>query len=308
MDRFDVMRVFVRVAETGSFTKAADDLQLPRATVSLAVQQFEATIGTRLLHRTTRRVQLTQDGNALLERCRALLADMEEVEGLFRQSPTQVAGKLKVDVPSRLGRMLIAPALPDFFRRYPNIELELGATDRAIDLVREGVDCAIRAGNLQDSSLVARRLTEFEVVNCGSRAYIDAYGRPECIADLATHWAVNYASPTTGRLFPWEYVENGVQKSIAMRSHVTVNNAEMYLACCQSGLGLIQVPEFDKAGYFQSGELIEVMPELRPAPMPVYALYPHRRHLSRRVQAFIDWLGTRLRESVQNSQASRRHP
>jgi len=289
MDRLDVMRVFVRVAETGSFTKTADELGLPRATVSIAVQQLEATLGARLLHRTTRRVQLTQDGTSLLERCRTLLADMDEVEGLFRQNPHQVSGKLKVDVPSRLGRLLITPALPEFFEHYPNIELELGVTDRNIDLVREGVDCAIRAGQLVDSSLVSRRLAQMEVANCASKSYIDKYGLPQTIEDLAQHWAVNYASPTTGRLFPWDYVEDGVTKSLMMRSFVTVNNAEIYLASCLSGMGLIQVPACDLVDYFSSGELVDVMPHLRSPPMPICAVYPHRRHLSRRVQAFIDW-------------------
>ena len=301
MDRFDVMRVFVRVAETGSFTKTADELGLPRATVSIAVQQLESTLGARLLHRTTRRVQLTQDGTALLERCRTLLADMEEVEGLFRRNPHQVAGKLKVDVPSRLGRMVISPALPDFFARYPNIELELGVTDRNIDLVREGVDCAIRAGNLADSSLVSRKLAEMAVANCASKAYIAEHGMPLRIADLEHHWAVNYASPTTGRVLPWEYVENGVEKTLAMRSKVTVNNAEIYLASCLSGMGLIQVPGCDLIEYYQSGELVDVLPHLRPSPMPVYALYPHRRHLSRRVQAFIEWLQGLLKRQQESA-------
>lgn len=296
MDRFDVMRVFVRVAETGSFTKTADELGLPRATVSIAVQQLESTLGARLLHRTTRRVQLTQDGTALLERCRTLLADMEEVEGLFRQKPHQVAGKLKVDVPSRMGRLLIAPALPDFFAHYPNIELELGATDRNVDLVREGVDCAIRAGNLGDSSLVSRKLGEMVVANYASKSYIAEHGTPLRIADLEQHWAVNYASPTTGRVLPWEYIENGVEKTLMMRSRVTVNNAEMYFSSCLSGMGLIQAPIHDLTNYFKSGELVDVMPHLRPSPMPIYALYPHRRHLSRRVQAFIDWLQILLKK------------
>jgi DNA-binding transcriptional LysR family regulator len=290
MDRFDVMRVFVRVAETGSFTKTADELGLPRATVSIAVQQLESTLGARLLHRTTRRVQLTQDGMALLERCRSLLADMDEVEGLFRQNPHQVSGKLKVDVPSRLGRLLISPALPSFFERYPNIELELGVTDRNIDLVREGVDCAIRAGQLVDSSLVSRRLGQMEVANCASKAYIEKYGMPQTIEDLAQHWAVNYASPTTGRLFPWEYIEDGETKGLIMRSFVTVNNAEIYVASCLSGMGMIQAPACDLVDYFRSGELVDVMPHLRSPSMPIYAVYPHRRHLSRRVQAFIEWL------------------
>ncbi|MBV8635845.1 MAG: LysR family transcriptional regulator [Burkholderiaceae bacterium] len=291
MDRFDEMNVFLRVAETGSFTRAAEVLRLPRASVSLAVQQLEARLGTRLFHRTTRRVQLTQDGQAMLERCRTLLSDLDEVEGLFQRDRSQVAGKLKVDVSSRMGRMVIAPALPEFFRRYPNIELELGMTDRLIDLVQEGVDCAIRGAlTMEDSSLVSRRIAEFPVVNCASLGYVAQYGMPQSIEDLAQHWVVNYASPTTGRLYPWEYLEDGAIKTVQMQSRITVNNAEAYMACCQAGLGMIQVPAQDLGGLLAAEGLVEVLPAWRPAPMQLCALYPHRRHLSRRVQAFIEWV------------------
>lgn len=298
MDKITTMQVFVRVAETGSFTKAADGLGLPRATVSAAVQQLEASLATRLLHRTTRRVHLTQDGAALLERCRNLLADIEEMEGLFRQTPARIAGKLKVDVPSRIGRRIIAPALPGFFARYPDIELELGATDRSIDLILEGVDCVVRVGQLDDSSLVARPLGRFDLINCASPQYLAKHGQPDTPKDLANHWAVNYASPTTGRVAAWEYFENGERCTATLRSQVTVNNAEIYLACALAGLGLIQIPAYDVHDLLKAGELVEVLPQARAEPMPVYALYPHRRHLSRRVQAFVDWLETLLKPSM----------
>lgn len=299
MDRFEEMNVFLRVAEAGSFTRAAEDLRLPRASVSLAVQQLEARLGTRLLHRTTRRVQLTQDGQAMLERCRVLLADLDEVEGLFQRDRAQIAGKLKVDVPSRMGRILIAPALPEFFRRYPNIELEFGMTDRLIDLVREGVDCAIRGAlTMDDSSLVSRRIAELPVINCASRSYIEQHGMPETIADLASHWVIDYASLSTGRIYPWEYIEGGVAKTVPMKSRITVSSAEAYMACCQAGLGLIQVPVRDVAGMLAAEGLVEVLPAWRPTPMQVCAVYPHRRHLSRRVQAFIDWVEELMRDAM----------
>ncbi len=172
MDRLDSMRVFLRVAETGSFTKAADLLDMPRATVSAAVQQLEAQLGSRLLHRTTRQVQLTHDGSVVLERCRHLLEDMEELESLFHDG-SRASGRLKVDVPSRVARLLIAPALPEFFRQHPDIELELGSSDRSVDLVQEGVDCVLRVGQLGNSSLVARRLGEMQLINCASPAYLE---------------------------------------------------------------------------------------------------------------------------------------
>lgn len=289
MDRVETMQVFVRVAETGSFTKAADGLGLPRATVSAAIQQLEASLGTRLLQRTTRRVHLTQDGSALLERCHQLLSDFEEISGLFRQTPAQASGKLKVDVPSRLARLVIAPLLPEFFKLYPDIELELRSTDRPINLVQEGVDCVLRVGQLENSSLVARPLGQFELSNCASPAYLQLHGTPRMPSELAQHWAVNYLSAASGRSAPWEYIEGGLLNTVEMRSRVTVNNAETYIACCLAGLGLIQIPAYDVRSHIDAGELLEVMPQARAGAMPVYALYPHRRHLSRRVQVFIDW-------------------
>ncbi|KSS81352.1 LysR family transcriptional regulator [Pseudomonas aeruginosa] len=259
MDRLDSMRVFLRVAETGSFTKAADLLDMPRATVSAAVQQLEAQLGSRLLHRTTRQVQLTHDGSVVLERCRHLLEDMEELESLFHDG-SRASGRLKVDVPSRVARLLIAPALPEFFRQHPDIELELGSSDRSVDLVQEGVDCVLRVGQLGNSSLVARRLGEMQLINCASPAYLEEHGEPRTPADLDRHWAVNYASPSSGRVLPWEYREDGRTLTRALRSRVTVNNAESYIACCLSGLGLIQIPAYDVREHLQRGELREVLP------------------------------------------------
>ncbi|HWX03039.1 LysR family transcriptional regulator [Collimonas sp.] len=299
MDRVETMQVFVRVAETGSFTKAADSLGLPRATVSSAVQQLEASLGARLLQRTTRRVHLTQDGSALLERCYQLLSDFEEISGLFKQAPAQASGKLKVDVPSRLARRMIAPALPAFFKLYPEIELELRCTDRAINLIQEGVDCVLRVGQPENSSMVARPLGQFELMNCASPAYLAKHGVPDNPADLARHWAINYISPTTGRSTLWEYSEDGVIVNLEMPSRVAVNNAETYIACCLAGMGLIQVPAYDVRDHIASGELLEVMPQARAGAMPIYALYPHRRHLSGRVQVFIDWIATLLPPDLQ---------
>ncbi|WP_137936826.1 LysR family transcriptional regulator [Chitinivorax sp. B] len=294
MDRLTAMHVFVRVAESGSFTRTADQLDLPRATVSTAIQQLEASLGARLLHRTTRRVHLTQDGAALLERCRSILADMDEVDNMFRQTASRLSGKLKVDVPSRFGRRLLAPALPALFERHPDLELELGVTDRAIDLIQEGVDCVVRVGNPGNSSLVARPLGEFAMINCASPAYLAQHGLPASPADLDHHWAIQYASPSTGRVAPWEYQQQGGLQVRAVRGRITVNNAETYIACCLAGLGLIQVPAYDVQDHLANGELIAVMNDATAAPMPVYALYPHRRHLSQRVQIFIDWLASLL--------------
>lgn len=291
MDKLDQYRVFVQVAEMGSFIKAAHALKLPRATVSAAIQQLEEQVGARVLNRTTRQVHLTTDGAQLLGRVRSLLVDAEEVEQMFQSSHRQVAGQLRIDVPSRIARRLISPALPGFLRRYPRLQFMLGSTDRAIDLVQEGVDCAVRIGILHDSSLVVRPLGHITLINCASPAYLREYGIPEKPEDLMRgHWAVGYASPTTGRELPWEHLDLSAQtETLTLPSRVVVNNAESYIASCCAGAGLIQIPRFDVQNLLDRGELVEVMPANRAASMPVSLLYPHRRQRSRRLVAFVEW-------------------
>ena len=290
MDRIDLFRIFVRIVDGGSFTRAADMLGLPRSSVSAAVHALETRLGTRLLHRTTRRVTLTQDSAVFHERCLRLLADVAEAENLFREAEVGPAGTLCVDVPARIGRLVIAPALPDFLERYPGIELRLGMTDRAVNLAEDGVDCVLRVGPLGDSELIARWLGDLPILNVASRDYVRRHGRPACPADLDAHLAVHYASPTSGRVEAWEWVEEGELHARSMRGRVTVNGAEAYIACCLAGLGMIQVPGYDVAAQLASGELVELLPDHRARPMPLTLLHPHRRHLSRRLQVFADWL------------------
>ncbi|GAB3101680.1 LysR family transcriptional regulator [Bordetella tumbae] len=291
MDKFDQYRVFVRVAEMGSFIKAAHALDLPRASVSAAVQQLETRMGARLLHRTTRHVRLTADGEQLLERVRPLLTEIESIDQLFELSERQVSGRLNIDVPSRIARRLIAPALPALLRRHPRLQLALGSSDRAIDLIQEGVDCAVRIGTLHDSSLVVRPLGHIALINCASPAYLREQGEPSHPEDLAAgHWAVGYASATTGREMPWEYIgPDGAEHALALPSRVIVNNAESYIACCLAGMGLIQIPRFDVQHLLDTGALCEILPDYRAAAMPVALLYPHRRQRSRRLAVFLEW-------------------
>jgi DNA-binding transcriptional LysR family regulator len=253
------------------------------------MQQLELRLGARLLHRTTRRVGLTPDGEALLDRASALVADMEDVEQQFRPTGRSIVGRLRVDVPSRIARRLMAPALPGFLEQYPQVGVELGSSDRMIDLVHEGVDCALRVGALAPSSLVARPVGEFELINCASPAYLLRHGRPERPEDLPHHLAVDYVSPTSGRAAPWEWQEGAQTRSSPVRSRVAVNNAETYIACALAGMGLIQVPVFDVREHLQTGDLVEVMPQARPAAMPVHLVYPHRRYPSQRLQIFLTW-------------------
>lgn len=295
MDRVELLRVFARVVECQSFTKAAGSLRVPRSTVSTAVKELEDRVGARLLQRTTRSVAPTNDGIAFYERCLRLIADYEEVEGLFRVSAARLRGHLRINVPGRVGRLIIAPALPDFFAKYPDITLELGVTDRVVDLHVEGIDCVIRVGELGDSNLIAKRVSDIAIVNCASQAYIDRYGTPRRLQDLKRHRMITYVPPMSGKPEPWEYVHAGETRAVDVPVSVMVDNAEMLIACGLAGLGLFQVPAYDIGDHIRRGELVEVLPRHRPAPMPVHIVYPHRRHLSGRLQAFIEWASEMLR-------------
>lgn len=298
MDRIDLYKIFTRVAECSSFTRAADSLGMPRSSVSAAIQELEERVGTRLLHRTTRKVSATEDGAVFYGRCTQLLDEIEDAESLFRRD-TGPSGRLKVDVPGRIGRLIVAPALPAFLARYPGIDVSLGVTDRAVDLIGDGLDCVLRVGPLDDSGLISRKVGELSLINVASPAYLEQHGIPQDPADLAAHWAVNYASPSTGRIENWEWVAQGAIHSVPMRARVTVNGAEAYIACCLAGLGLIQVPAYDVALHLGNGELVEVMPHHRAEPMAMTLLYPHRRNLSPRLQVFADWLEALLERKIQ---------
>lgn len=300
MDTLLRYRVFAQVAGMRSFVKAANALELPRATVSAAVQELEAELGTRLLHRTTRQVQLSTDGAQLLERLRPLLADAEDVQAMFRGRHGEVSGQLNVDLPSRIARRLVAPALPELLRRHPRLRLGLGSSDRTIDLVQQGVDCAVRVGELHDSSLVLRPLGRLALVNCASPDYLREHGTPRQATELAQgHLMVGYASPGTGREQAWEYLDGAAVRELALPSRVLANNAESYIALSLAGLGLIQIPRFDVQHLLAAGRLVEVLPAQRPASMPVSLLYPHRQQRSRRLQVFIEWFEALLQPCLE---------
>lgn len=298
MDRIDLFRIFMRVVDCASFTRAADTLGIPRSSVSAAVQELEGRVGASLLHRTTRKVSPTQDGLVFYDRCQRVVSDVEDTENLFKQTAAQPSGRLRIDVPGRIGRLIIAPALPDFLDRYPQIHVDLGVTDRAVDLVEDGIDCVLRVGPLDDSGLIARPIGKLPLLNVASPGYLARHGIPSTPDDLAGHSAVNYASPSTGRVEDWEWLEHGGQRRIPLHGRVTVNSAEAYIACCLAGLGLIQIPAYDVREHLDAGELVEVMPHHRAEPMPMTLLYPHRRHLSRRLQVFADWLEILLKREL----------
>jgi LysR family transcriptional regulator, regulator for bpeEF and oprC len=294
MDRLDAMQLFVRIVELGSFTKTADALQLPRASVSLALQQLEARLGVRLLNRTTRHVSPTLDGQAYYARCQQILQDVGEAEDLFRSSQLSPRGKLRVDMQGNQAQRFVLPYLGDFHARYPDIELEIGLGDRFVDLVREGVDCVLRSGEPRDSSMVGRRVASLRQVTCASRDYLARRGTPATLAEFATHQAVNYIG-SSGRVLPFDFVVDGETVSLTLPGPVTVSSATAYGACCLAGLGFIQAPRYNFEAQLHSGELVEVFPDWQPAPLPVYVLYPHARQLSSRVRVFVDWLAERMK-------------
>ena len=249
----------------------------------------------RLLQRTTRKVSLTVEGQLYVERCRALLNDLEDINALFLSSGRKPSGTIRVDLPERIARLSVIPALPDFFQRYPDIKIRVGANDRMADLVGEGIDCAVRAGVLRDSTLIARPLGAMEQVNVATPGYLTAHGTPQTLDDLREHWAVNYFSSQTGRDLPWEYVVDGEVRTLALRSRVSVGSSEAYLGACLAGIGLAQIPRPGIEPLLASGQLVEVLPQWRPAPLPVSIIYSHNRHLSPRVRVFVDWLAEILK-------------
>lgn len=295
MNHLEAMQIFARVAELASFTRAADSLGLPKATASTAVQQLEGWLGTQLLHRTTRRVQMTQDGQAFYERCKDLLADMDEVQGMFQRAPQSLRGRLRVDMPGGMALSFVMPALPAFLQAHPQLELEISCTDRFVDVVREGFDCVLRVGTLPDTRLVARPLGRFRIITCASPDYVRRHGMPQRVEDLGAHRLVHYTTAFGSKPDGWEYWDGTQYRMVPMTGAVTVNSVEAYEAACLAGLGLIQAPVSGLRHLLEQGRLVEVLPQYHAEPMPVSLLYAHRRNLPQRVQAFMAWITDTLR-------------
>ena len=296
MDRFEAMQVFVKVAELASFTRAAEQLELPRATVTHTIQQLEKHLGVRLLQRTTRHVSATPDGEAYLQRCVQLLADLQETEDAFGRKAARPSGKLRVDLQGTLATHFLLPHIGEFFARYPDIEIDIGLGDRIVDLVREGIDCVLRAGEPRDSSMVGRRVAMLAQVTCASADYLAANGTPATPSELARHRAVNYAG-ASGKPMPFDFLVDGEARSVSLRGPATVRHADAYVLCCRAGLGLIQLPRYHVEDALADGSLREVLAAYRPAPLPVSVLYPHSRQLSPRVRVFVDWVSERMQRS-----------
>jgi DNA-binding transcriptional LysR family regulator len=303
MMTLDRMQIFVRVAELASFTQAADALGLPKASVSNAVQQLEAELGTRLLHRTTRRVSPTQDGQTFYERCKDLLADADELQTLFQQPGAQsLRGRVRVDMSTGLARQAVIPRLPELLQAHPLLELEISSTERRVDLVREGFDCVMRAGPVVDTSLIARPLGQLRMVNCASPAYLQAHGTPHTLADLAQHQLVHYVSTLGAKSTGFDYLpESGKPeaRSLPMAGAITVNTADAYTAACVAGLGIIQSPVVGVQDQLRAGTLVVILPAYTAPPMPLTLLYANRRNQSKRVRVVMDWLALVVADHLQ---------
>jgi LysR family transcriptional regulator for bpeEF and oprC len=290
MDRFDTMLAFTRVVELSSFTQAAVSLNLPKATVSSQVLALEKRLRVKLLHRTTRHVSVTADGAAYYERAIRLLNELDETEASISNATTTPKGRLRVDVPGSIGRRILIPALANFFARYPEIELEVGCTDRPVDLLHEGIDCVIRGGQVLDESLVARRLGDMPLVTCASPAYIEKYGTPASIADLERHTLLHMFSSKTGKNFAFDFLVNGVNVPILGRQQVSFNDLEACVAAAVVGLGIVQMPVFMAKEEMAEGKLLRVLPEVEIDTVPLHILYLQNRHLSTKVRAFVEWI------------------
>nr|WP_314576590.1 LysR family transcriptional regulator [uncultured Pseudomonas sp.] len=290
MDRLQAMQVFSRVVETKNFNKAAEALGIMPSSATRMVKNLERFLGVRLLNRTTRQLSLTPDGQHYYEHCRRILADIDHVEATFPGGNGVPRGRLRIDVSSSLGRRFILPAVRDYQQKYPQVSLAIGLSDRTVDLVQEGIDCAIRTGILQDSaSLVAKRIAGVEWVTCATPQYLRLHGTPRDLADLQYHESVGYMSSRTGRSMDWNYVVDGEEVSVNVPEKLTVNDTDGYVTCALESLGLIRVGSYMVLPHLRSGRLVQVLEQYRAPAVPVSVIYPQSIHLSPTVRSFVDW-------------------
>jgi LysR family transcriptional regulator for bpeEF and oprC len=290
MNKLQAMQVFVRVVETGAMTRAADSLQLPKATATTLIQQLEADLGVKLLNRTTRSVSVTTDGAAYYPRCVAILAQIRDTEESLAHRHAAPGGRLRVDVPTLMARLVIVPALPAFFARYPDIDLQLGCSERRADLIEEGIDCAVWSGELEDSTLIARRVGLLYFGTCAAPSYLAAHGQPRHPDDLASHRCINHFSPRTGKIFDWAFAKNGARIQTSLRGQVALDDENSYLAAAEAGLGVAQIPAFVLKEALERGTLELVLGDWFPEPAPLHVVYPQNRHLSSKIRVFVDWV------------------
>ncbi len=289
---FESIKIFIEIVESGSFTQAAENLQIHRPAVTKALQQLEQHSGVRLMQRTTRRINLTPDGEDFYRRSKPLLAQADELLELFAPERA-LHGQLRVDMPISFAVLLVVPNLPDFYREHPSIEIILSSSDRRRDMLRDGLDCVLRVGELEDGDYIARTMGHIKMTTCASPAYLAAHGRPETLEELQQHQAINWINSRQRQIMPWTFWTPSGTEEIRLSGKLVLDNSETYIAAGLAGLGLLQGLNISLQPYLDSGLLVEVLPDHRPPPRKLSLLYPHR-HLSRKVRVFAEWLETLL--------------
>ncbi|NVD97348.1 LysR family transcriptional regulator [Massilia sp. BJB1822] len=290
MNKLQAMEVFVQVVDAGGFTRAAENMQIPKATVSTLIQGLETALSVKLLHRTTRQINVTADGAAYYERCLRILSDVREAEESLSRTRLSPSGRLRVDAPTGLASDVLMPALPAFFDRYPDIVLELGCSDRPVDLIEEGVDCAVRGGALDDSTLIARRIGVINFVTCAAPAYLARFGTPQHPRELERHRCVNYFSSKTGKTFDWNFTRDGERVQLPMPGLIALNDSNAYVQAGLAGLGVVQMTDFALLPMIRDGRMVPILSDWATDPLPIHVVYPQNRHLSAKVRVFVEWV------------------
>ncbi|MBT2745272.1 MULTISPECIES: LysR family transcriptional regulator [unclassified Lysobacter] len=290
MDRFEALRLFTRIVELGSFTRAAAVLDVPKATATHAIKELEARLGVRLLDRTTRQVRPTLDGQAYYDRCVHVLAELDDAESALSAVASNPRGTLRLDLHGTHATGIILPRINEFRGRYPQIDLEISSGDRLVDLVREGIDCVVRSGVPRDSSLVAKRLATMPEVVCASPEYLQYFGTPRHPDELSAHQAVGFFASNRDLRYPFELTVDGRLREYQLNSWISVNDAACYVAAALRGCGLIQLPLHGVEQHIREGRLVEVLHDYASPGVPVSVLYPQHRQLSPRVRVFVDWV------------------
>ncbi len=291
MDQLSAMRAFVRVVETGNFTRASETLQMPKTTVTNLIQNLEKHLQTKLLNRTTRRVIVTTDGALYYERAARIITEIDELDGSLSHFQSNPGGRLRVEMSGAFADWFVIPALGDFYRNYPDIRIDLGVGDRTVDYLVENVDCALRGGEPADQSLIARRISEVGLITCAASGYLEKYGAPTSPEDLeAHHQCVNYFVAATGRIMPFTFRKDGRDIQVTGRYHCALNDARSYVQAVLAGHGVAQLPDFMVTEDLKRGDLVPVLSDWEADTFPLYIVYPPNRHLSNKVRVFVDWL------------------
>ncbi|MBI6855065.1 LysR family transcriptional regulator [Pseudomonas cichorii] len=298
MDRFDAMQAFARVVEAGSFTRAAETLHMSKTTVTQLVQQLEARLRVKLLNRTTRKVNVTADGAAYYERVVRLLADLDDAETSLSSASALPRGRLRVDVPSPYASTILMPALPDFHARYPDIQIDMGVSDRIVDVIGENVDCVVRGGELTDQSLMARRVGDLRLGVYAAPRYLERVGTPSHPRELedSHHRIVGFLWARTGKALPYAMQRDGESLQVHGRYVLAVDDGNAYLAAGLAGMGVLWVPDYMARAHVERGDLVPLFRDWRMDTMPMYVAFAPNRHISLKLRVFIDWVAELMKQ------------